>query len=99
MAIRLLAAVLVLVPALGCASTSSTPPPTKAKQAFELVGSRIIGCCCATPCPCRLNEKPMHCHGCDHTDAVHIDRGYIGDTDMGGMSWVVVGRGFGEKVD
>jgi len=80
-----------------CAPTSAPAPA--GKQAFELIGSRIIACCCAAPCPCRLNEKPMHCHGCDHTDAVHVDKGYIGETDMSGVSWVVVGRGFGEKVD
>src|SRR5262249_6270620 len=56
----------------------------------------IIGCCCPSPCPCRLNKKPMNCHGCDHTDAVHIEKGHIGATRMDGIDYVVVGRGFGQ---
>ena len=84
----------------GCSAVSnqSSSGPAVA-QTFELAGSRIIGCCCASPCPCRLNKKPMHCHGCDHTDAVHVDSGHIGKTDMSGVTWVIVGRGFGEKTD
>jgi hypothetical protein len=69
------------------------------EPAFRLEGSRIIGCCCGSPCPCRINKKPMQCHGCDHTDAVHIDRGFMGPTRMDGLTWIVVGRGFGEKTD
>ena len=80
-----------------CASASKEKAAAPAAApAFELVGSRIIGCCCGAPCPCRINKKPFHCHGCDHTDAVHIDRGHIGNVRMDGLSWVVVGRGFGE---
>ena len=63
------------------------------------MGSRIIGCCCPSPCPCRLNKKPFHCHGCDHTDAVHIDKGHIGGVKMDGFSYVFVGRGFGDDKD
>lgn len=77
----------------GVAGASAT------KAAFDLQGWRLIGCCCGSPCPCRLNKKPLHCHGCDHTDAVHITKGYVGDVDMTGMTWVIVGRGFGEKTD
>jgi hypothetical protein len=91
---RLLPAVLSIL-AAGCAS----PAPKGPEPAFELQGSRIIGCCCAAPCPCRINKKPMQCHGCDHTDAVHVDRGFVGKTRMDGVTWVVVGRGFGEKTD
>src|SRR6186997_1225816 len=87
-------------PARG-ASSASAPAKSgggaAAKAAFDLKGWRLIGCCCASPCPCRLNKKPLHCHGCDHTDAVHIYKGYVGDVDMSGMTWVIVGRGFGEK--
>lgn len=84
--------------AWSCASAPA-PEETPAPQAFELTGSRIIGCCCAAPCPCRINAKPMHCHGCDHSDAVHVESGHIGDTDMSGVSWVIVGRVFGESTD
>ena len=83
--------------AAGCAT--SAPGTGADSQSLELVGSRIIGCCCAAPCPCRINAKPMHCHGCDHSDAVHVERGHIGATDMTGVSWVVIGRGFGESTD
>jgi len=82
--------------AAGCAAAPA-PKPAAAPPAFELAGWRIIGCCCAAPCPCRLNKKPMHCHGCDHTDVVHIDRGHIGATRMDGVTWVMVGLGFAEK--
>ena len=91
------------VVAVGCASSESAPPPKteaapKVEGTFELTGSRIIGCCCPSPCPCRLNKKPFHCHGCDHTDAVHIDSGHIGGVRMDGFTYVIVGRGFGEDV-
>lgn len=76
--------------AAGCAT------PAK-PEAFRLEGSRLIGCCCAAPCPCRINKKPMNCHGCDHTDVVRVERGHVGDVRMDGVTWVVVGRGFGEK--
>jgi hypothetical protein len=91
------------VVAAGCASSGSSAPSKPevpaGEVAFELKGSRIIGCCCPAPCSCRLNKKPFYCHGCDHTDAVHIDTGYIGDTRMDGFSYVFVGRGFGQDID
>jgi len=90
-------------PIRGASSSASAPAKAgggaAAKAAFDLKGWRLIGCCCASPCPCRLNKKPLHCHGCDHTDAVHINKGYVGDVDMSGMTWVIVGRGFGEKTE
>ena len=46
-----LMALLILV--AGCASETTTAKNDA--PAFELRGSRIIGCCCGTPCPCRLN--------------------------------------------
>jgi hypothetical protein len=85
--------------AFGCASTKpAEAPKPPAADAFELTGSRIIGCCCPSPCPCRLNKKPYHCHGCDHTDAVHIDKGHIGGVRMDGFDYVFAGRGFGEDL-
>lgn len=86
---RAIAGVLMLA-AAGCAGA---PAP----EAFRMEGSRLIGCCCAAPCPCRINKKPMQCHGCDHTDVVRVDRGQAGGVRMDGVTWVVVGRGFGEK--
>lgn len=67
-----------------------------AKPEWTLKGSRIIGCCCAAPCPCRINKPPYHCHGCDYTTAVHIDEGSLGKVDFAGMTWVICGRGFGQ---
>jgi hypothetical protein len=80
-------------------STTQAPAAPAAAPNFELKGSRIIGCCCAHPCPCRLNKKPMHSHGCDHTDAIHINQGFIGDVNMSGVSYVVAGRGFGSNTE
>lgn len=71
-------------------SAASDPTP------WRLSGARIIACCCNTPCPCRMNYKPTHCHGCDSTTAVHIDKGDIGGVDMAGMDWVVVACSFAE---
>jgi hypothetical protein len=79
----------------GCSSSEEKAPPPQ-EAAFDLEGWRLIACCCGSPCSCRLNKKPHHCHGCDHTDVVHIDRGHLGGTDMAGMTWVIAGRGFGE---
>jgi hypothetical protein len=101
---RLLLALFVAFALSGAASaaepTAAAAPAAPAVDVsdFELIGSRIIGCCCAHPCPCRLNMKPMNAHGCDHTDAVHIDKGHIGGVDMSGVSYVVAGRGFGSDV-
>lgn len=61
---------------------------------WKMSGSRIIGCCCATPCPCRVNLKPMHEHGCDFTTAVHVEKGSLGKTKIDGIDWIYTGRGF-----
>src|SRR5258705_7261186 len=95
----LLGALLAAAALAGCATEDNSSGTTAgAKPAFDLEGWRLIGCCCGAPCPCRLNKKPLHCHGCDHTDVIHFDKGFIGDTDMSGLTWVVVGRGFGEDI-
>jgi hypothetical protein len=84
----------------GCAAQDmgarSGSPGAMGSLEFDLVGGRIIGCCCNTPCPCRVNHKPTHCHGCDYTTAVHVDKGQIDGVRMDGLTWAVVGRGFGE---
>jgi len=86
----------------GCASTgrdeiaNAREPSASAAQDWDLAGWRVIGCCCPAPCPCRINKKPMYCHGCDHTDIVHVERGTLGGTKMDGVTWVVVGRVFGK---
>jgi hypothetical protein len=96
----------LLVAAAGCHAADSTaasaPKGAKAAAAaddWELVGWRIIGCCCPSPCPCRLNKKPMNCHGCDHTDVVHVDRGTLHGVKMDGVTYALVGRAFGESAD
>lgn len=82
-----------------CTATEQrTLDSSSASDDWELVGWRVIGCCCPAPCPCRINRKPTHCHGCDHTDVVHVDHGTLGGTRMDGVTWVVVGRGFGQDV-
>ena len=96
MKIMIAAAVLAAGGATGGRPAAPKPGAPPGADAFEFRGSRIIGCCCPTPCPCRLNKKPFHCHGCDHTDAVHIEAGHIGGVRMDGFSYVFVGRGFGQ---
>jgi len=64
--------------------------------AVDLSGHRIIGCCCPTPCPCRLNRKPTYHHGCDYTTAVHLEHGTIDGVRMDGVSFVFVGGSFAE---
>jgi hypothetical protein len=84
---------------LGCASGptgGASPGVMGAPLSWRLEGARIIAYCCATPCPCRLNKAPMHCHGCDFTTAVHIDKGEIDGVRMDGLDWVFVGRVFAE---
>ena len=54
---RLLSVVAALVALSGCESAPAKPEP------WEMHGSRLIGCCCTPPCPCRINKKPTHCHG------------------------------------
>jgi hypothetical protein len=93
-----LAASFLIAAAASCASPGerNDAVASSAGPEFSFTGSRIIGCCCPSPCPCRLNKKPSNCHGCDHTDAIHIDRGHIGDVKMDGVTYVTIGRGFGE---
>jgi hypothetical protein len=90
------ACTLPLIP--GCTTGPSTRAASAAvdRPELELTGSRIIACCCPSPCPCRINKKPTHCHGCDHSDAVHVEKGHIGGVRMDGVTWVVTGRGFGQ---
>jgi hypothetical protein len=94
----------------GCTATPTAPPgagidratgeSTAARAAapadWELRGTRIIACCCTAPCPCRINLKPTHCHGCHFTEAIHVDKGHLGGVAMDGIDWVIVGRGFGQ---
>lgn len=85
---------------LAFAACAGTPKKAeKPGDDWELAGWRVIGCCCPSPCPCRLDKKPTNCHGCDHTDVVHVDRGSLHDVKMDGVTWVLVGRGFGENKD
>jgi hypothetical protein len=85
--------------ALGGASTSAAAAENSTATRWELTGSRIIGCCCGSPCPCRIDKPPYHSHGCDATTAVHIDKGKIGATRMDGVTFAIVGRGFAENPD
>src|SRR5262245_47316393 len=86
--------ILGLLAAGGCSSGSS---PAAAAPAWKMEGTRIIGCCCLAPCPCRINKPPTHCHGCDGIVAVHIEHGFIGTTRMDGLNYVLAGRTLGEK--
>ncbi len=84
----------------GCNATggAESTTPAAVEPAWDITGWRVIACCCPTPCPCRLDKKPTNCHGCDHTDVVHVDRGQMGGVKMDGVTWTVVGRGFGEDL-
>lgn len=93
-------ALVVSLLSLSAASSCSSVPPREVEKSgagadWNMRGWRIIGCCCTAPCACRINKKPTYCHGCDHTDVVHIDEGEIGGVKMDGVQWAVVGRGFG----
>lgn len=88
-----------LVPALlvplfmaGCRSPGSAPP-----DAWRIEGKRVIACCCGTPCPCRMNYKPMHAHGCDSPTIVHVERGAIRGVRVDGLTWIIAQRTFAEN--
>ncbi len=92
---------LLALPPLACSTQRhAAAVPASARIAlpgdWELEGWRIIGCCCAAPCPCRINKKPMFCHGCDHTDVVHISKGHIGGVRVDGLDYAITGRVFAE---
>ena len=81
----------------GCAYDKPAPSPAKSQGTeWRLEGTRLIACCCLSPCSCRINKPPTQAHGCEYTVAVHVDRGTIGKTKMDGFSWMQVGLGFGE---
>lgn len=96
-----LAMAAALAAGLGCASGKTAAPESKPAAAggpeWKLEGTRLIACCCASPCSCRLNKPPMQAHGCEYTTAVHVDKGFIGSTRMDGFMWMQVGLGFGEE--
>ena len=84
--------------AMGCASgNKGTAGGAVPAPEWKLEGTRIIGCCCLAPCPCRINKPPTHCHGCDGVVVVHIERGYVGPVKMDGLDYAMVGRSFGEQ--
>lgn len=94
---RLLVAVALLA-VVGCSTPSgSKAAPAGREPVWKMEGSRIIGCCCVAPCPCRINKPPTHCHGCDAIVVVHIERGFVGETRMDGVNYVLAGRTLGEK--
>lgn len=80
----------------GCAAPRSAPVTAGELPEAVLRGERIIGCCCPTPCPCRLNEKPTFHHGCDYTTAVHVEEGEVDGVSLDGLDFVIVGRSFAE---
>jgi hypothetical protein len=88
--------VLILLAAAGC-SGGASKTESAAAPAWKLEGTRIIGCCCLAPCPCRINKPPTHCHGCDGIVVVHIERGYVGTTRMDGLNYALAARTLGEK--
>lgn len=98
---RMLYALLLASLLLGCSSVSERDEVHQngATDAWNLRGWRIIGCCCSAPCACRINKKPSYCHGCDHSDVVHVERGELGGVKMDGVQWVAIGRGFGQGID
>jgi hypothetical protein len=87
----------LLVLGLGCASEKPAATVASSGPEWKLEGTRLIACCCASPCSCRINKPPMQAHGCEYTTAVHVDRGHIGRTSMDGFMWMQVGLGFAEE--
>jgi hypothetical protein len=77
---------------LGCAGGT----PAQMDGSWRLEGTRLIGCCCTSPCACRLNKPPSYMHGCDSSTAVHIDRGHINGVTMDGLNWVTAGLTYAE---
>lgn len=96
----LLLSMLAVLTACASPPPATSTPSTGAQAApiaWDFEGSRIIGCCCMAPCPCRINKKPTYCHGCHFTEAIHVEKGHIGDVRVDGLDYAIVGRGFGEE--
>ena len=83
--VYLLGSLAFLTGLAGCPSTPKEAPIAD-RSDWRIEGARMVGCCCATPCPCRLNHKPMHEHGCDSTTVIHIDRGHIRGVNVDGVT-------------
>ena len=83
---------LVALGILGCAGGS----PAMMEGSWRLEGVRLIGCCCHSPCSCRINKPPTYAHGCDSSTAVHIEKGHLNGVRMDGLSWVTAGLSFAE---
>jgi hypothetical protein len=81
---------------VGCSHARPAAPAATADLSnpgeWWVRGSRIIACCCGAPCPCRINKKPTHAHGCHNTTAVHIEEGNVRGVDVTDLTFAFVGK-------
>jgi hypothetical protein len=75
-------------------TTASNAPGTAAQPQAEtrryvLEGTLLEACNCDVLCPCWIGEDPDN-GTCDSFVAYHIDKGTVGDTDVSGLTLVVV---------
>jgi hypothetical protein len=62
-----------------------------AKPKYRLQGSLLEACSCNAPCPCWIGDDP-HGGQCDAFLAYRIDKGKIGDVDVSGVTFAIVGQ-------
>jgi len=62
---------------------------------WHVVGDWFDNCSCAVACPCTFAQPPDNRYG-DSVLFWHIQRGYYGDVNLDGLSYVRVGRWEGD---
>lgn len=58
---------------------------------FEIHGMEYDTCNCAYGCPCQFNALPTY-GDCQYVLFVRVDDGHYGDTQLGGLRFVLFGR-------
>ena len=62
---------------------------------WHIKGQWFDNCSCAVPCPCTFAQAPDNGY-CESVLFWHIERGHFGEVDLGGRSFVRVGRWEGD---
>ena len=64
-------------------------------SSWRIVGEWFDNCSCAVACPCTFAQPPDNGY-CESVLFWHVERGHYGDVDLGGLSFVRVGRWEGD---
>lgn len=80
-------------------TASMLPAATVTAPSYDVQGQYYETCACKVSCPCASNATLPHEGHCDAISLVHIEKGMIGPTSVGGLNVALVMRSpQGQKV-